>query len=209
MIKNPFATHGQPAYDLQRKDLWQIDLTSVARYLSTTSVIGYVPVDQNTLTRVENLYTARSISIPPRRVKAREIVRGSKPQNFPGLLEPLEPVRVEVTHEALPSGEYVSPSYGLFYAWRELARAGRSDSNDGGAPDVALDPVNFKPVYRFDVIVRMLTGVQDGSNLAAGAEYRLKSCWVRSLQLGQIDKAGAGTPHMFTAQLQPLDIEEI
>lgn len=210
VLKNPFGS--ADGVDLQRKDLWSVNISTVSSFLTTANAGFFkeIGLQKEAVISQKLIDTVRLISLPPRKVATRRILRGSVPVNFPGLVEALEPIRLEVVHQVLGPFDTVSRSYAIFKAWQSLARMGRSDSLVAKLP-----AASSKPEFRFDVELALLKGSAEGiaddivsSSLDKSSRYFLKKCWVCGLQLGQIDRSAAAANHTFTVQLQPLDIEE-
>jgi hypothetical protein len=151
---------------------------------------------------------ARTVTFPARVTSLRKVIQGAIPRNFPGMVQALDTVRVDFLVQAGIDVKQ-SPTYAFFYAWRELARTGRTG---GGVREAALllDPGTFQmPAFQFDIGFNFMSGTADGAKLKIQSQYVMKNSWVRGLQPGAIDRTGSSDHQLLTVQFQASSVTEL
>lgn len=137
---NVWGTQTGP--EVQRSDLWAIDLGVIETALGTS------------LSDDNGAIFACSIDLPSLRINPEVIRAESRPKIWPGMDVPLEEVRITFFHDVSSSKKgdiYESRVYRFLTNWRSLARSGR----DNAPP---LDN-NFSAIFKFDINVLLLHGV--------------------------------------------------
>ena len=173
------------SYDVQRGDLWQLDLSGVVNALSqqllavqaiASGAGGAVPtaagrmlaVAQNLPVANEALYYAQAVDLSELRVDTSVVPRDTLPYLMPGMDVVPGTVRVVFLVDAgAPVPARGSQLLSLLFAWRAASRAGRGSFDGGfadqddyelawGLADTASG--SLQPEYRFDVPVSLLQG---------------------------------------------------
>jgi hypothetical protein len=197
-LKNPWGQ--QNGSDIQRADLWQLDVKSVLDYLQSLSQDTFSDsnLDQANLPTVDELTVyAADAAFPVQRIKPISVIQNSIPRNFPGYFEALDSIRVDFIH---PDDEKL---YTFLNMWRALARVGIV-GNSG--EEVSMMPsATYVPQFKFDILVRFITGSVAGVAMY-GQTFTLNGCWLRGYQPAVVDRSSAGQVYKITAQLQADEI---
>lgn len=144
----------------------------------------------------------RRVSIPATRIKQLSVIQASTKRNLHGYQDPVDSVRVDFLHSV---GE-PDTVYSLLQAWRALTRYGRGTRS--GEPALVLPSAKFKPVFQFDLTLQLLQGTSTGDSYDLGASYTLEKCWLRRIQVGELNRSGAAQPLIITADVQPRRVVE-
>jgi hypothetical protein len=164
------------AYDAQRADLWQMDLSGVVQRVSNQllALISSTGSDQahelndNLPPPTEAIYWVQSVDLAELRIDSPVVPRDTLPYLMPGADAAPGPVRMTFLVDAgSPTPPRGSRLLSLLYAWRSLARVGRG-SFDGGFADqsdyelsmglIDANSATMQPDYRYDVVVNLLRG---------------------------------------------------
>ena len=194
--KNLWGSPG--GLEVQRKDLWFIDLTNVAKGLN--------------FDRLKYPYAmAQSVSSFEWNMDMDAIRRDSVPHNMPGWDRPPSPIRVTFLYDI------GSSIIDLLHRWRHIIRIGRGPLSS----EVALvteDLENDLGVYSFDVPIRLLKGVEstayslisetlvDVNSFQVTRSFTIIKAWVQTLSLGDLNQKESG-PLEITATLACSDIQ--
>ena len=128
--KNTWGSSGSPDV-LQRTDLWQVDFSRISVALAGTTV---------------GPNHVRSVTLPPKSMKASLVRRGSRSYNMPDFDDALEASKV-VFFFSTVSEARSSPVYRFLDAWWNLVRAGRGAiPSHGHALKTLSDSITSDPI---------------------------------------------------------------
>lgn len=209
-FKNPWGQ--KQGLDVQRADLWTVDLVHVCTHLSQLGSADSLPGNNDTI------FYANAVSLPELKVNTQVYYRDTIPFNMPGFDDPVGPVRITFNLDT-PTGGSSSKIYALLEQWRSLVRTGRGNFADENEPKslngTAINGVKYSPVFRFDIPLRYYRGVseldqislnddQDSSGtLIPSSIYNIKNGWLSSIQLSELSYSSGSTPATVTAQIYP------
>jgi hypothetical protein len=203
VIQNPWGTTGNQ--DVQRSDLWLVDLQPAITYFDSQSdsFFSKLGLDKDLLLDKDNAnFYATRVTLPVHKINSVKVLQGTVPRNFPGYFEAVDTVRIDFRHD---SGNMQSPLVVLLQAWRALTRSGRVGSNN--EPYVLLDSATSKPSFQFEIKITLLNGGTDsGDDIVAGDSYRLIDCWPRIIQQNRLDRSTAAQQHLISVQFQIKEI---
>lgn len=208
--------------EAQRTDLWVVDLSDVVKELAGEGFYrddGTRVIQENRISTVGSEYVVE-LEMPELATTPEVVRRYSNPYQMPSWDQPIPGVRMMFVHET--NKAEIGPAsrsavYSMLMAWRRRVRAGRD--NLSGYDLAPLLGSDFKIKFRFDLVVKLLAGVEVPAALAplsvpggglltqslpltTGADltevqldtastYVLKNAWIGSVQLGRLtyDKA--------------------
>lgn len=192
--------------DVQRTDLWYLDLSPVLRYLISLGapLLSVSGVSIESMPSVEVCNSCAAIWSPPATVVAADSYSagGTVPRAFPGYAQALESSRISCRVDDSPG---VSKVDALFIAWRALVRTGRIGAPN--EPAFLLQTASFKPVYKFDLTVQLLGGAESGTGNVTAGQYVLRGAWPVSKQHDAINRSQAAKNHGLTVTLSVDKIE--
>jgi hypothetical protein len=204
--KNPWGV--VEGFDVQRTDLWRLNLSSAVTYFSSLSdsVFAAVGLRKQELPSAETAaFHAIRCSLPVQKISQRKVIENTVPRAMPAYVEALDTVKVDFIHDT-NSGR--STIFTLLQIWRALTRMGRvgiSESN------LLFSSAKSRPQFRFDIKVELLNGStsdeDSGTGFAQGASYYLFRCWPIIVQQGTIDKGRGAQVHVISAQFQAEEIQ--
>lgn len=210
ILKNPWgvAGPGRDSFEVQRSDLWSVDLRKVYQGLYSTalgSVLNASP---------DGSAQASSVAFPAVGVKKSEFNRGSRPYLMPMCDEPTGPVRIVFIVDSKgpgsssSNGDYLSNVVTLFNLWRSAVRTGRGPMSGGdGDDDAVMMDSNYLINYRFPIRVTLLRGGEDG--IVPSSRFELVDAWPESHQLSELSYAGSSSPVTLTTILNVSSIVDI
>ena len=209
-ISNPWGRQGSG--DLQRADLWQLDLAPAVRQMISTLQANGITRDWLAQLKLDSLvFQARSVVLPSRQISANQVKQDNATANVPGYNQGLGTITVTFVHDATDTGDdvYTSPLWLALELWRAVVRAGQGFSftgQGGSLLDLSLvdaarpvgGGVSLIPDYAHDVKVTLLRGaraddlqqeadtdqIDYGLNLAA--QYLVRQMWLADMQLGEL-----------------------
>lgn len=179
--------NGAPGLELQRSDLWVLNLDTAIQGLSRISAYsgGF---DTATL-------QVASVSLPPLSIKADEFRRDSRPVLMPGFDEAVSPVKLTFNLDAAGAGKqwhdfYSSNLYHFISTWLRVTRSGRnsislSEQDEPGESGNFMDE-NYRVPYRYNLLLKFGRGSADGALLEVSTQYELRSAWPISMQLSEV-----------------------
>lgn len=188
--------------EAQRQDLWLVNLKPAIVYFSslTEEQFNAVGLSKNDLPDEDTtaLYAVR-VTLPVQKITAKPFIQGTVPRNLPSYVDALDTARVDFLHEGQNTR---SPIFTLLQMWRSIVRIGRIGAT--GETTFLLPDETFKPQYKFDVVLQLLSGdttdVASAEDLAFSAQYTLIDCWPRVVQHGVIDRTKGAQLHVLSAQ---------
>jgi len=223
--KNVWGTQNS-GLDLQRSDLWVVDISAVLSYISLFVSTNY----KNILTFDPDVYKylAQSVSFPEVRTNSSPFLIGNTPVNMPDYTAPIEGVRIVFNIESgggsTSVGDSQSNILGLLEVWNMLVRIGRGGLvkippgvTRNTEPDQSSG-VRFTARYAFDIGVAMLKGndaqaissadnfdLSNADDLQYSYSYILSKAWLSAFQVAEIGY-GSSTIHTVTATIIPAEI---
>jgi len=219
---NPWTKNDE--YNVQRSDLWILDLSDVITYLQDRVNVS--------LPDQYDFHYASSISFPATRITQKTFIRDSQPVNMPDYDEAVGAVRVTFLLDS-PVSVKNSKIYNLLQSWRQLVRLGRGPMTDGDdfpADDQVVnyltDPTSFDRIltngngfrFAFNLPVYFLKGAQipvpssdnpvDLANLTfeTASGQMISQAWLSSIQLGEIQYQAGNQAVTVAAELFPESI---
>ncbi len=181
--------------EVQRQDLWHIDLAQPAAALNR--LLG---AQQSATAQSINACTA-ALSFPTQEIEGGTFMSGATPGQMPGRVKSLDVVRLDI----LLDRRSVRDAHVLafFVNWRNLARVGREGSGRWALP---LPDASSVITHAFDIQVRLEGGIDPNgapvSKLPIGATYTLVGAWVKGLQHNAIDRTAQAAAHTYSVLLQ-------
>lgn len=197
-IPNPWGK--QPRTNLQRSDLWQVDLSAVAQGIRET--LGYCP-------EIPSYYSA-SVSLPELKVTSEPIRRDSRTYQMPAHDAPVEAARLVFRVDDGQGGSSNDRSVGtsticlVLDYWRRLVRAGRGAV--GTEPEIRLN-TNYRVDYAFPVYLYLLRGYGDESQTVIAPDgfkqalegglyisgiYVMENAWLSAYKLSDLNYDSTG-----------------
>jgi hypothetical protein len=193
--------------EAQRQDLWLVNLKPAIVYFSslTEEQFNAVGLSKDDLPNEDTtaLYAIR-VTLPVQKITPRSFIQGTVPRNLPSYVDALDTARVDFLHEGQNTR---SPIYTLLQMWRSIVRIGRVGMT--GETTFLLPDETFKPQYKFDVVLQLLSGdtsdvaiadMQFSADLTFSAQYTLIDCWPRIVQQGIVDRTKGAQLHVLSAQ---------
>jgi hypothetical protein len=192
-ITNPWGAVED--FDIQRSDLWLLDISPIVRLVQKPQGVAltqeYVKYANYVSNAVDSNNFARKITLPESSISAFKVISGTQGTNMPGYDEPLSATRLDFFHETTgddAAGIKSSSIYNLLVCWQLLAMAGQKRFNRIPLP---LAHARSKPTFTCDLTLTFLKGSEDGATLNSGSTYFLLDCWLSDLQLPDLDYAGS------------------
>jgi hypothetical protein len=153
-ILNPWGK--QSRTNLQRSDLWQVDLSAVTQGIRDAFERSGLPAECPEIPP----YFGASVNLPELKVTHSAVRRDSRSYLMPSWDEAVEAVRMTFRVDDGQFGTTDSNAIGsaicrVFEYWRRLVRAGRGAV--GGEPQLALN-TDYRFDYAFPVYLRLLRG---------------------------------------------------
>ncbi len=204
--RNLWSTRG--GQEIQRSDLWRLDLTPVLRLIQQAP--GIVP----SLEYIEHLaeaskaenhlsHFAARLVFPDQTMDRIEAMNQGAPELFPGFDVPSGVTRLDLLHEHIPSEIGVPGAiYALFRCWQFLAMAGQQIGSTVPAPLASPTSV---PIFAVDLPILLQLGANEAGE-SLDLRLMLVEAWVSGLQLGDLDKTAAANALVLTATLQSIDL---
>ena len=224
---NPIA--GAPAslrsHDIQRNDLWQLDLSGVVARLKAQLLEVVQPISFGRVTEIvqslpvpnETTYYAQSLDLPELKMDTPTIMRDTLPYLTPGQDQVPGNVRVVFLVDAgAPTPTQGAQLLNLLFVWRAAVRAGRG-SFEGGFEDqddyelawglADANPGSLQSDFRFDVPVSLLRGGSTVGRNAMGrpnmmevaSSLKIKQMWLFSIQPSTLQYSSSAAVWTVTA----------
>jgi len=192
--------------DLQRTDLYILDLSQVINYLKDLGNSDLTPTWAdafNDLTPLwptlnqETMYWAKSVSIPTQTTEAVVFKQDGVQNRMPGMDMPAGEMHVEFYMDSCSVGG--SKVLATLLGWERLRSAGQFNRYMA-AP--LLRTADDQPQFMFNLAVVMLQGSIDGKTLEPGTCWQLYDCWLQEVQTGEFSYSNSGENQVIKATIQ-------
>lgn len=210
LIKNPRNLWGSTTelsrLEVQRTDLWTLDLERAIRGLSDAGAfsLGFPSYELQLV----------SVALPTLSVKADEFRRESRPIFMPSFDEAAGPVRVSFRVDSSGGGveaaSYSSNLIRFLFAWRSVVRSGRYPftKDEEFDEDENFTDDSYKIPYRYPLRLKFGRGSSDGTQLDAAQQFELRGAWLSSIQLDEVSYTGIPQAVQAVCQFYVEDIVE-
>ena len=219
LVKNPWGV-ADTGMEIQRNDMWSIHLSEIISTPTTSdtppdnliSVLGS-SLGSTNLVADDNLqFFAKSITFPDVRTGNEAFLSGDIWRSFPTYDEAIQSVRIVFTMDANDPVTYKSKILTILYRWRALCRVGRTGINQytdldndsgkwksGNGGNLLLETATSKPIYRFDIPIRMFVGNDADTpinGIYTSTKAKLRGAWLQAYQVSELTQDG--TPNAVT-----------
>jgi len=184
--------------DVQRTDLWYLDMSSVVTALGKTSDPAYQafkplwPKDSS-----ETMWWTKSCSLPQQGVTPVTLNQGTGRQIFPST--DLDAGQVQLQCYLDTSSIGGSKVMATLMGWDTLRSTGHVDPY---RPLPLLASASTQVTWTFDLTLLLMKGTLDGKSLDASGAWKLSRCWLESFQVSDFNQSSQGEPQTVSVMLQ-------
>ena len=211
--QNPWGRSASPQFEVQRKDLWAVDLSQafggIKQYVTSEFSDGFVNSDFLA-------YCAQSVTFPDALTRAKVYNGIASPINLPDHDDALGAINITFIVDADAKSRNVSAAHAFLEAWRMVVRQGRGGLTGGGLASGASERVpaltaanNYRIPFQWNIPVVLYKGltVNPGfvyssianTSLPSTNRYTLVDAWLSGYQISELSYDGGNAIHTIRA----------